>query len=169
MQRTLIRGAAIDTMDRQGDLASGDILVTDASITEIAAHIHADDAEIIDASGCIIIPGLVNAHMHTWQTALRGLAANWTLLEYFQKMHAGLATVFEPADLYIATLAGALPQQPHAGAQRRGDPRAARIRHSCGVLSRHAQARSEAGRDTVLGAAASAGRTRTAAACAPGA
>jgi hypothetical protein len=34
--------------------------------------------------------------MHTWQTALRGVAANWTLLEYFQKMHAGLATAFTP-------------------------------------------------------------------------
>ena len=41
-----------------------------------------------------ILPGLVNAHMHTWQTALRGVASNWTLLEYFAKMHAGLATVF---------------------------------------------------------------------------
>jgi cytosine/adenosine deaminase-related metal-dependent hydrolase len=110
MQRTLIRGAAIVTMDRQGELARGDILVTNARITEIAPVIHADEAEVIDASGCIIIPGLVNAHMHTWQTALRGLAANWTLLEYFQKMHAGLATVFEPQDLHIATLAGALNQ-----------------------------------------------------------
>jgi cytosine/adenosine deaminase-related metal-dependent hydrolase len=48
--------------------------------------------------------------MHTWQTALRGLAANWTLLEYFKNMHAGLATVFAPRDLYIATLMGALNQ-----------------------------------------------------------
>jgi cytosine/adenosine deaminase-related metal-dependent hydrolase len=48
--------------------------------------------------------------MHTWQTALRGVAANWTLLEYFQKMHAGLATVFQPQDLHIATLMGALNQ-----------------------------------------------------------
>lgn len=48
--------------------------------------------------------------MHTWQTALRGVAANWTLPEYFKKMHAGLATVFEPEDLHIATLVGALNQ-----------------------------------------------------------
>jgi cytosine/adenosine deaminase-related metal-dependent hydrolase len=65
---------------------------------------------VINATGYIIIPGLINAHMHTWQTALRGLAANWTLLEYFQKMHAGLATVFEPEDLHIATLVGAINQ-----------------------------------------------------------
>jgi len=48
--------------------------------------------------------------MHTWQTALRGYAANWTLLEYFRRMHAGLATMFRPDDIYIATLMGALNQ-----------------------------------------------------------
>jgi cytosine/adenosine deaminase-related metal-dependent hydrolase len=110
MTRTLIRGATVITMDAQGDLPVGDILVTDDVITDIAPVIHADDAQVVDASGCIVIPGLVNAHMHTWQTALRGLAANWTLLEYFQKMHAGLATVFEPEDLYIATRVGAWNQ-----------------------------------------------------------
>lgn len=110
MTRTLIRGATVVTMDAQGDLPVGDILVTDDVITDIAPVIHADDAQVVDAAGCIVIPGLVNAHMHTWQTALRGLAANWTLLEYFQKMHAGLATVFEPEDLHIATLVGAWNQ-----------------------------------------------------------
>ncbi len=109
-QRTLIKGATIITMDAQGDLPQGDILVTGDTLTEIAPCIQADDAQVVDAAGYIVIPGLINAHMHTWQTALRGLAANWTLLEYFQKMHAGLATVFEPQDLYIATLVGALNQ-----------------------------------------------------------
>ena len=110
LTRTLIRGATIITMDAQGDLPVGDILLTDDTITAIAPRLDVDDAQLIDASGCILLPGLVNAHMHTWQTALRGLASNWTLLEYFQKMHAGLATVFEPQDLYIASLLGALNQ-----------------------------------------------------------
>ncbi len=110
MTRTLIQNAHIITLDDQGELAQGDVLVTDDTITEIAPAIRVDDTEVVDAAGCIMIPGLVNAHMHTWQTALRGLSANWTLLEYFQKMHAGLATVFEPQDLYIATLVGALNQ-----------------------------------------------------------
>jgi cytosine/adenosine deaminase-related metal-dependent hydrolase len=113
--RTLIRGASIITMHPQvnmpqGDLPQGDILITGETITEIAPVIEADDAQLVDGTGCIIIPGLINAHMHTWQTALRGLAANWTLLEYFRKMHAGLATVFTPQDLYIATYMGALNQ-----------------------------------------------------------
>ena len=110
--RTLIHGATIVTMDAQGDLPVGDILIDGETLTEIAPRIQADagSAEVVDATGCIVIPGLINAHMHTWQTALRGLAANWTLLEYFQKMHAGLATVFKPEDLHVATLAGALNQ-----------------------------------------------------------
>lgn len=110
MPSTLIRGATIVTMDRQGDLPRGDLLVQDDRIAAIAPAIAAHDAETVDAAGCILIPGLVNAHMHTWQTALRGVAANWTLLEYFRKMHAGLATVFQPEDLHIATRMGALNQ-----------------------------------------------------------
>lgn len=114
MARTLIRGATVITMDAQGVLPRADILVSGDRLTEIAASIAADDAEVIDASGCIVIPGLINAHMHTWQTALRGVAANWTLPEYFRNMHAGLATVFTPQDLHIATLVGAL-NQIHCG------------------------------------------------------
>ena len=110
MARTLIRNATIVTMDRQGDVPRGDLLVQDGRIAAVAPAITADEAEVVDASGCIVIPGLVNAHMHTWQTALRGVAANWTLLEYFQKMHAGLATAFGPQDLFIATRMGALNQ-----------------------------------------------------------
>ena len=110
VMRTLIRHATIVTMDAQGDLPAGDILVEGDSIAAIAPHIEAADAQPVDATGCIVIPGLVNAHMHTWQTGLRGLAANWTLLEYFRKMHAGLATVFTPDDLHIATLVGSLNQ-----------------------------------------------------------
>lgn len=109
-QRTLIRGASIVTMDAQGDLPVGDLLVVDDTIEAIAPRLSVDGAQVVDATGCVLVPGFVNAHMHTWQTALRGVAANWTLLQYFRHMHAGLATVFGPEDLRIATLAGALNQ-----------------------------------------------------------
>jgi cytosine/adenosine deaminase-related metal-dependent hydrolase len=84
--------------------------IVDGKIGRVGPSLGADGHEIIDATGCIVTPGFVNAHMHTWQTALRGVAANWTLLEYFQKMHAGLATAFGPEDLFIATRMGALNQ-----------------------------------------------------------
>jgi len=111
MAKKLIKGATIISMDdKVGDLAHGDILIDGARIAAVGPSISADDAEVIDGAGRIVIPGLINAHMHTWQTALRGVASNWTILEYFHHMHAGLATKFRPDDLYIATLMGALNQ-----------------------------------------------------------
>jgi len=109
-QRTLIHNATVVTMDdKLGDLPSADVLVEGDRIAAVG-KIASTDAEIVDGTNSIVIPGLINAHMHTWQTALRGVASNWTVLEYFRKMHAGLATIFQPEDLYIATLVGALNQ-----------------------------------------------------------
>jgi len=93
-----------------GDLRRGDVLVEGDRIKAVAERIDSPGAEVIDASGCIVLPGLVNAHQHTWQTALRGVAGNWTILEYFRHVHAGLATRFGPEDIHIATLVGALNQ-----------------------------------------------------------
>jgi 5-methylthioadenosine/S-adenosylhomocysteine deaminase len=111
MRPILLRDACIVTMNPAiGELPRGSVLIEGERIAAIAPEIAAGDAEIVDASGFIVIPGLINAHMHTWQTALRGAAANWTLLEYFRWVHAGLATQFRPEDIHIATLAGALNQ-----------------------------------------------------------
>lgn len=107
MSRTLIKSATIISMDaRLGDFLAGDLLIEGDRIVDVRPNIDlgsgAAETEVVDGTGRIVIPGLINAHMHTWQTALRGFAANWTLLEYFRRMHAGLATVFRPEDIYIA-------------------------------------------------------------------
>jgi 5-methylthioadenosine/S-adenosylhomocysteine deaminase len=111
MRRVLIQDASIITMDpRWGDLRPGSILIEGDRIAAIAPTIKAADTEIFDGRSFIVIPGLVNAHMHTWQTGLRSISSNWTLLEYFRWVHAGLATRFTPEDIRIANLAGALNQ-----------------------------------------------------------
>ena len=111
MRQKLIRGGIVISMDAGvGDLRSGDVLIDDGRIAEVATAIVAPEAELVDATGCIVLPGLVNAHQHTWQTALRGVAGNWTILEYFHHVHAGLATRFRPEDIYISNLVGALNQ-----------------------------------------------------------
>jgi cytosine/adenosine deaminase-related metal-dependent hydrolase len=110
MASTLIRNATVITMEAEGVLQNADVLVSGDQLSAIGPQLLVNGADIVDGTGYIVIPGLINAHMHTWQTALRGVAANWTLLEYFQKMNSGLATVFEPEDLHIATLVGALNQ-----------------------------------------------------------
>ena len=109
----LLKSGIVVTQDRMlGVLPKGDMLIEGDRIAAIAPSIEAD-VETVDCAGHFVMPGLINAHMHTWQTALRAVAANWTLLEYFRHVHAGLATVFQPEDIYIATLAGALNQLDH--------------------------------------------------------
>ena len=107
MTAFLFKDATIVTMDEGlGDFVRGDLLVDGDRIAAVGPDLASERAERIDAANRIIIPGLVNAHMHTWQTGLRGLASDWTLLQYFANVHRGLATLFGPEDLYYAQLLG---------------------------------------------------------------
>jgi cytosine/adenosine deaminase-related metal-dependent hydrolase len=111
MSRILIKGGTIVTMDAATpDLPSGDILIENGKIAAIAEALDNGGAEIVEAANMIVIPGLINSHIHTWQSALRGIAADWTVAQYMQAMHRGLATLFRPEDIYIANLMGALNQ-----------------------------------------------------------
>ena len=56
-----------------------DILVEDDLIAELGESLDAPDPQTVDLSDRIIIPGLINAHLHTWQSALRFVGADWTL------------------------------------------------------------------------------------------
>ena len=115
MTRTLIRDATLVTMDPAlGDVPRGDILIENDRIVAVGAGLGANADSVIDAAGMIAMPGFVNAHIHTWQTGLRGIAADWTLMAYLRAMHAGLATHFRPEDIGIANHVGAL-HQLHAG------------------------------------------------------
>jgi cytosine/adenosine deaminase-related metal-dependent hydrolase len=112
MSRTLITNGTILTLAADSvPLVGHDILIEGARIVEIGPSIDATDIETrIDATGTYVMPGLVNAHIHTWQTGLRGLATDWTGTNYFRAMHAGLANFFTPDDIRIANQVGAINQ-----------------------------------------------------------
>ena len=106
--KTLIRGGTVITMDPQlGDLPQGDILIEDGKIAGIEQHIDAD-AEVVDASGRIAIPGFVDSHRHTWEAAIRGCAPNATLDDYFVEVLDTFAPAYRAADVYASNLAGSL-------------------------------------------------------------
>ena len=112
MTHLLIRNAAIVSVDPDvGTIPAGDILVEDDRIAAIGVGLAAPEgAKVIDAGEMIAMPGFVNAHIHTWQAGLRGIAVDWTLGEYLRAMHAGLATFFRPDDIRIANHVGGLHQ-----------------------------------------------------------
>jgi cytosine/adenosine deaminase-related metal-dependent hydrolase len=63
---------------------------------------------VIDATGCLVMPGFVDTHRHTWQAALRNIASDWTLGHYFTGLHFGFSPLFRPEDTYAGNLLGRL-------------------------------------------------------------
>ncbi|MBC7780502.1 MAG: amidohydrolase family protein [Proteobacteria bacterium] len=112
MNRMLIKNASIVTVDDTlGDLPHGDILIEDETIVAVAPNLAAADAVVVNASGMIAIPGLVNSHIHTWEIALRGIGADWvSARDYFGTLHGNLTHRFEADDNRIVNLIGALAQ-----------------------------------------------------------
>ncbi|GAA3839026.1 amidohydrolase family protein [Streptomyces phyllanthi] len=114
--KTLLTGGTVLTMDpAAGDLARGDVLIEDGVIVEVAERIDAPDAaEVIDATDRIVMPGFVDNHRHTWQTAFRGAGADWTFTEWAVAMHGTVKPHYRPEDVYVGTLLGRL-EALHSG------------------------------------------------------
>lgn len=113
MSRILITNATLITMDVQsGILPRGDILIEDGKIaaigTDLAAGIDPSTCECIDATGLIAIPGLINAHIHMWQTAVRGFGVDWTGVEHHFHMQTEFVPVYTPDDMRASEYFGAL-------------------------------------------------------------
>lgn len=111
MSRVLLRGAQVITMAaNRPDAERADVLIDGDTITAVGEALDASGAEIVDVPDRIVLPGLVNAHLHTWQTALRGVGVDWTLADYLGRLHGAVARHYRPEDMRIGTLAGALGQ-----------------------------------------------------------
>ena len=85
----------------------GDVLVEDDRVATAGRDLSVD-AEVVDCRDRIVLPGLVDTHRHLWQSALRGIAADWTLGQYFARMRGRLGGRFRPEDTYAGTLLGAV-------------------------------------------------------------
>ncbi len=111
MKRVLIRCGWLVTLDPAvGDFRNGELLFSGDRIEAVGRNLGATADETIDAGDKIVMPGLVNAHMHTWETALRGIGAEWMTADYLRHMHLNLATRYRPEDNYLGNLIGALAQ-----------------------------------------------------------
>ena len=111
LSRILITGATVVTMDPSlGIIDDGDILIDRGKIVSVGKNINDWAVTRIDGRGMIVMPGFVNGHLHLWQSALRGIAANWTLDHYFGRLIGEIVRLYQPSDAFIGNLAGALDQ-----------------------------------------------------------
>ena len=107
--RTLIKNAIVLSQDESiGELPRADVLVEGDVIRDVRPDISADGAEVVDATGDIVIPGFVDTHRHTWETSIRTSAPDYTLGAYFGAILDKFAPNYRPEDVHAANLWGAL-------------------------------------------------------------
>ena len=74
MRRIVLRGGVVLTLDpKVGDFEKADILIDGKTISQIAPNISVSDAEIVDCSGAIVMPGFVTTHHHQYETLQRSI------------------------------------------------------------------------------------------------
>ena len=106
----VFRNATVLTMDDGHHVLNGaDVLIDGERIAAVgpALEVPAGTAEI-DASGGIVMPGMIDTHRHMWQTAMRGYGADWTLTQYFVWYYLNWGKVFRPQDIYAGNLLSAI-------------------------------------------------------------
>jgi len=107
----VIRDAYVMTMDAAiGDLPRGDVHVRGEAIVAVEPRIDAaawpSGARIIDGSGMILMPGLIDAHTHLWSSQMRGHFACTPERTYFRTRNR-LADGYTAQDMYAGTRLGA--------------------------------------------------------------
>src|SRR5881296_305831 len=118
-RRYIIRGGSVMSLDPNvGDFPQADVLVEGKKILKVGPNLSAGSADVIDASGRIVMPGFIDTHHHQFETALRSFLADGLLLpgtpggdiNYYQYILLTFAPVYRPQDVYINELFGGLSQ-----------------------------------------------------------
>ena len=97
----VFRGGTVLTMDDASTvLTDADVLVVDDKIAAVGQQLDVPEGtHEIDASGGIVMPGMIDTHRHMWQTAMRGYGADWTLTQYFVWNYLEHGRKFRPQDI----------------------------------------------------------------------
>jgi len=108
MTRILLRGGCVLTLGaRSQNLPRGDVLVEDGRIAEVGTDLRAREAEQVDATDTIVMPGFVDTHRHAWTSLFRNLGDGDPRSTVRASMWA-VADQYGPDDVYAATLIGLL-------------------------------------------------------------
>ncbi len=84
MSALLVRGGTLLPMTADDAVLDADLLIEDGRIARVGRVDAPRGAAVIDASGCYVMPGLVQTHVHLVQTLFRGLAEDLSLLEWLR-------------------------------------------------------------------------------------
>jgi cytosine/adenosine deaminase-related metal-dependent hydrolase len=106
----VLRGGAVLPMDdARTVLTDTDVLVVGDRVAAVGPRLPVPEGTAeIDASGGLVMPGMIDTHRHMWQTAMRGYGADWTLAQYFVWYYLEHGTRFRPVDVHAGNTLAAV-------------------------------------------------------------
>jgi cytosine/adenosine deaminase-related metal-dependent hydrolase len=108
--KILLKNGIVLTLDKKiGNFHRADVLIEGTKIAAVNPNINAEDAEVIDASDTIVMPGFIDTHRHVWEGILRNIGTDVPLegeASYLSFILNTLAPVYRPEDAYIGNLVG---------------------------------------------------------------
>ncbi|WP_407310384.1 5'-deoxyadenosine deaminase [Desulfosporosinus sp. SB140] len=104
--RILFKNAKIVTMNAGREIIDGDLLVDGSQIAAVEQTIEQPADQVIDLHGDLIIPGLIQTHIHLCQTLFRGQADDLELLDWLKLKIWPLEGGHDPESLYDSALLG---------------------------------------------------------------
>jgi cytosine/adenosine deaminase-related metal-dependent hydrolase len=111
-QRTLLKNGCVLSLDpKVGNFPQADVLIEGSKIAAVRPNLSAADAEVIDASNTIVMPGFIDTHRHLWEGILRNIGADIPLegeRSYLAFVLNTLAPAYRPEDVYAGNLVSTL-------------------------------------------------------------
>jgi len=93
-KRTLLKGGTVLSLDPKiGNHQQADVLIEGAKIAQVGPNLIAADAEVIDATNTVVMPGFVDGHRHLWEGILRNIGVDVPLEGDVSDMFTQMRTV----------------------------------------------------------------------------
>lgn len=105
----IIKGGRVITADQDDRVLDADVVVRAGRIERILTRPHEHEiaeGETIDASGCVLLPGFVQTHVHLCQTLMRGYADDLRLIQWLRDRVWPMEAAHTPASLFVSAQLG---------------------------------------------------------------
>jgi 5-methylthioadenosine/S-adenosylhomocysteine deaminase len=102
----LVKGGLVVTQNWKREVLKGDVLIENGKIANVG-HAKARPDEVVDASGCIVMPGLINCHTHVAMSLMRSVADDVKLDKFLDKTFA-IDAKRTPEDVAVGATLGCL-------------------------------------------------------------
>jgi cytosine/adenosine deaminase-related metal-dependent hydrolase len=110
LSRTLLKGGCVLSLDRKvGNFQRADVLIDGATIAAVGPDLRAGNAETLDATDTIVMPGFVDTHRHVWECLFRNLGDHGPIRDGDPgALSREIGPAYRPEDVYAGNLVGLL-------------------------------------------------------------